>query len=354
MNEFFRSDLADLPTYVAGKNPADPDVIKVASNELPFPTLSGVAAAIAGHMGEASRYPDIANSRLRSAIAAYHQVGVNNVAVGNGSTALIEDFLSGVCAPDSQVIIPWRSFEAYPIAVQVAGGQAVKVALNRAGEPDLPAMLDAVTDATRAILLCTPNNPSSAALRHADLRRFLQQVPAHIPVLIDEAYQDFVVMDDPVRGLELVSEFPNVVTLRTFSKAYGLAALRIGYAIGAAEIIEGLTAVATPFGVNTVAQVAGVAALQQRGEVDRRVQIITRERENLVRALRSLGWDGPQPQGNFLWFATGSQTQLFAELCLEEKIVVRAFGEEGVRVSVAEPEASLRLLRAYKRLRAET
>lgn len=348
---YFRPDIANLPAYIAGKNPDDPEVIKVASNEMPFPTLPAVAAAVSSRLGDLGRYPDMGTAKLREAIAAFHETSVSNVAVGNGSTALIEKFLTAVCSVGSEVVMPWRSFEAYPIAIRVAGGVPVAVPLRADGRPDFAAMLDAITDNTRALLVCTPNNPSGAAVSHGELHRFLRAVPGEIPVLLDEAYVDFVAMDDPVRGTDLAAEFPNVLSLRTFSKAYGLAGIRVGYAIGSADLVTGLDRVATPFGVNALAQTAAVAALQSRPEVNRRVDVIVAERDNLVRALRSLGWGGPEPQGNFIWFGLGDESARFARYCAEEKITVRTFPDEGVRVTVGEPRASLRLLRAYKRFR---
>lgn len=348
---FFRPEIDQLPAYVAGRNPAAPDVIKVASNEMPFPTLPGVAAALGLRLGDLGRYPDMGAAALKQAIAAFHEISLDNVAVGNGSVALIEKFLQAVCSPGAEVVLPWRSFEAYPIAIQAAGGTAVRVAL-RGGAIDLPAMLDAITPRTRAIMVCTPNNPTSAALTHDQLHRFLRSVPADIPVLIDEAYVDFVEMDDPVRGVELAREFPNAVSLRTFSKAYGLAGLRVGYALGMADVVAGLDKVATPFGVNALAQAAAVAALQEHGEVVRRVGMIKAERAKLVAALRALDWDGAAPQGNFLWFDLGEDSERFAALCERAGIVVRAFPDDGVRVTVASPEASLRLVRAYRTFRA--
>ncbi|WP_436800271.1 aminotransferase class I/II-fold pyridoxal phosphate-dependent enzyme [Trueperella pyogenes] len=247
MADYFRPDIANLPAYVAGRNPEDPEVIKVASNEMPFPTLPGVTAALGLHLSELNRYPDMGAVALKEAIAAFHNTSVANVAVGNGSVALIEQFLQAVCVPGAEVVIPWRSFEAYPIAIQVAGGKAVKVGLRNNGKIDLPAMLDAITARTRAILICTPNNPTSCALTHEELRRFLRSVPSQIPVLVDEAYVDFVEMNDAVRGVELAAEFANVISLRTFSKAYALAGLRVGYALGMENLVEGLDKVATPF-----------------------------------------------------------------------------------------------------------
>lgn len=349
---YFRSEISSLPAYVPGARSADLAVIKVASNEMPFPPLPGVQAVIASHIADISRYPDMAATQLLPQIAAYHKLGKDNIALGNGSTDLVENFLAAVCTPGSEVIYPWRSFEAYPIAVQIAGATSVKIPLRADGNNDLAAMLQAITERTRAIIVCTPNNPTGSALTHTELRDFLIQVPRTIPVLLDEAYVDFVRMDDAVRSVELLAEFPNVLSLRTFSKAYGLAGLRIGYALGQPEIVAGLRAIATPFGVNVLAQAAARSALLERKEVDRRVNIIVDEREKLSVALRAVGWKGPISQSNFMWFDTRDATAEFVELCATEGITVRGFAGEGTRVTIAEAEASLRLLRAVNRFRA--
>ena len=355
--QFFGERIMSLPAYVAGKASPDPSVIKVASNEMPFEPLPGVREALIAQLEQLSRYPDLAASELREAIAQYHGVTPECVAVGNGSVALIERILAdvaerGPAGEPAEVVMPWRSFEAYPIAIQLAGARAVPVPLRADGACDLEAMLAAVTPRTRALLVCTPNNPSSAALTHTELRDFLRQLPARVPVLLDEAYVDFVQMDDPVRGLELLAEFPNVISLRTFSKAYGLAALRCGYAIAEPSVVRAINSSNTPFGVNMLAQAAAVAALGQRAEVDRRVAQIVVQRDELVRELRDLGWAGPEPQGNFVWFELGERASEFAQVCACHGIVVRTFASEGVRVTVAEPEAQQRLVAAYKEFAA--
>lgn len=347
----FRPEIAALPPYIPGKS--SPDLIKVSSNEMPFPALPGVQAAVNAHVAGIGRYPDMSVSALREMIAALHKVDVDAIAVGNGSTDVLEVFLSAVCTPGSEVVYPWRSFEAYPIAVQIAGATSVQVPLAHDGNANLRAMLKAITERTRAVIVCTPNNPTSAALTHSALEAFLREVPPHIPVLLDEAYIDFVEMADPVRGIDLVRAFPNVVSLRTLSKAYGLAGLRVGYAVGQVEVATTLRSVLTPFGVNSLAQVAARAALSERGEVRRRVGIVTDERAKLVSALRSVGWSGPDPQANFVWIPTGDKTQRFVEVCRAEGIAVRGFGSEGTRVTVAESEASLRLVRAVAKFRSE-
>ncbi|MFY9262720.1 MAG: histidinol-phosphate transaminase [Actinomycetaceae bacterium] len=350
-DSFFRPEIDTLPAYVPGKKATDPSVIKAASNEMPFPTLPGVQAALATQLAQINRYPDMSGADMIAQIAAYHEISVDEVAISNGSTDLVELFLSAVCTPDSEVVYPWRSFEAYPIAVQVAGARSVQVPLRADGNNDLRNMLKAITPATRAIMICTPNNPTGSALTHTELRAFLHEVPQRIPVLLDEAYVDFVDMDDAVDGIALAREFANVISLRTFSKAYGLAGIRAGYAVGNPTIIKGLRAIATPFGVNMLAQTAARSALQERPEVDRRVGIIKDERTKLTTALRALGWTGPDSQSNFIWVPTGDVTNELAALCEAEGLTVRAFSGEGTRMTVAEPEANLRFVRAFGKFR---
>ncbi|MCI7551794.1 MAG: histidinol-phosphate transaminase [Actinomycetaceae bacterium] len=352
--QFFRPEINSLPTYGAGKNSSDPQIIKVASNEMPFPTLAQVQAALAGALGGLNVYPDASAACPIEEIAHFHSVSPQRIAVSNGSVAAIEKILSAVCTQGSEVIMPWRSFEAYPITIQLAGAVAKPVALRADGNNDLRAMLGAITPRTRAVLICTPNNPTSAALTHSEVRDFIARVPGNIPVLLDEAYVDFVEMDDPVRGIELTEQFPNLIDLRTFSKAYSLAGIRCGYMIASEDVIATIRKAATPFEVNALAQVAARSALQSRSEVERRVSIIKRERTNLQNALHALGWEIPTPQGNFVWFNFGVHSSLFAQICLEHGIIVRPFEAEGVRVTIGEPEAQLRLLRALAEFRSRT
>lgn len=346
--QFFRPYILSLPAYVAGKPSPNPEVIKVASNEIPFPTLPSVQQALAEHLADLQIYPDMGASALIHALADYHGVAPEQVGVGNGSASLIEKLVASMAGEGAEVVMPWRSFEAYPIAIRMAGAQPVAVPLRSDGNCDLEAMLAAITEKTRAVMVCTPNNPSGSALTHSELRDFLARVPATIPVVLDEAYLDFVVMNDAVRGVELVQEFANVISLRTFSKAYGLAGLRCGYALAEPSVIAALTAANTPFGVNKLAQVAALAALQARPEVNARVQHVVDEREKLQVALRELGWSGPSSQANFVWFELGEKANAFNDMCLKHGLVVRTFAGEGVRVTVAEPEAQRRLIAAYE------
>ncbi|MDO4888984.1 MAG: histidinol-phosphate transaminase [Actinomycetaceae bacterium] len=341
--EWFRPEILAIPAYVPGKPGDREDVIKLASNEMAYPTLPAVQAVIDAGTGRLNRYPDMFATGLVADIARYHEWPDGGVVVGNGSVALIEKALQALVVPGGEVVLAWRSFEAYPIAIAAAGGRAVRVPL-RDGAHDLVGMLRAITPHTRAVLVCSPNNPTGVALTHTELAAFLDQVPESVPVLLDEAYIDFVTMGDAVRSVELLADHPNLVVLRTFSKAYSLAGLRCGYALASTEMAAGLRAVSTPFGVNSLAQEAARAALRSRDEVRRRCGSVVAERDKLVAALAAHGVRVPPTQANFVWlesFGAG-----FESACAEAGVTVRRFGEEGVRATVAEPEGSLRLLRA--------
>ncbi|MDO5723902.1 MAG: histidinol-phosphate transaminase [Flaviflexus sp.] len=346
----FRPELHTLPAYVPGASSRDDDIIKLSSNELPFPALPAVTAAIAEGVGSLNRYPDMTASALAEQVAELHGVAPTQVVVGNGSVALIEKILDACCGPDSTVVMPWRSFEAYPIAITVAGATPIPVPLTPAGGLDLEAIIAAIEPSTRAVLVCTPNNPTGTALTHAEVEAFMERMPRDVLVLLDEAYVHFLTMADPVRGLDLLARYPQLVTLRTFSKAYGLAGLRIGYAVAEEQLAATLRSVMTPFGVNDLAQRAAAAALTERDKVMDRVGEVVRERERVLAALAETGWQVPETQANFVWFET-EDTEGFLEAAARHKIRVRAFAGEGVRVSIAEPEGNDRLLALAAELR---
>ena len=343
--QWFRPEVLNLPAYVPGGVVDDPEVIKLASNELPFPTLTSVQAAVQAELGTLNRYPDMFASGLVADLATFHNWD-GGIVVGNGSTALIEKILQAVCRPGSEVVYPWRSFEAYPIAVQAAGGTSVRVPLTDTGAHDMPALLAAITDKTAAIMLCSPNNPTGVALTHSDVADFLNRVPVTIPVILDEAYIDFVDMDDAVDSRALLDEHPNLVVLRTFSKAYGLSGLRCGYALCSPEFAQPLTSIMTPFGVNTLAQTAARTALAAAPQVRHNVEWIIAQRARLMSALAELGVHLPVSQSNFVWFAYGEKSADFARACEAEKLRVRLFAGEGVRVTIGEATGNDRLVAA--------
>lgn len=313
---------------------------KLSSNENAAPTPPAVLAALAGAASIVNRYPDMAMTALTEAIATFHGVRTEQIAVGNGSVAVIEDLLQAYCAEGDEVIFPWRSFEAYPICVQVTGATGVPVPLRPDGRHDLPALAAAVTTRTKVIILCSPNNPTGPTLSEAELREFLGAVPNSVLVALDEAYIEYVRADDAVDGKALLGEYPNLVTLRTFSKAYGLAGLRVGYAIGDPGVLAPVRAAGTPFGVNTLAQQAAIAALSVSDSALETVAETVAERERVLGAVRAAGWDVPDAQGNFFWLELGASTPSFVEAANRRGILVRGFGSEGVRISIGEPEAN--------------
>lgn len=327
-----------LPRYVPGARPQEGRrVVKLSSNEMPHPALPGVAEAAAAATDDAGRYPDMASVDLVGALAERHGVAPDSVVVGGGSTAVLETILRATCAPGDEVVAAWRSFEAYPIAVQVTGARLVTVPVDDFGRHRPDAMIEAITDRTRVMLVCSPNNPTGPALTRTELVAALDRIPRRVLVLLDEAYIDFVTADDPTDGPSLIDEHPNLVVLRTFSKAYSLAGMRVGYALGHPELMSGIRAASTPFGVSAPAQAAAVAALDQQEEVRRRVAEVVVERERLVAGLRALGIDVPDAQGNFVWLPLGGRTTDFAAAAGDAGLLVRPFPGEGVRITAAEP-----------------
>lgn len=346
-----RRVLGKLPRYAAGKPPVVIQGLqsyKLSSNENPLTPLPAVLEAISSQT-HINRYPDTMTTALRSELSAFLDVPAEDIVAGAGSLGALNQVLSTFAgqndydAPD-EVIYAWRSFEAYPICVGLTGASGVQVPLNRDGTHDLEAMAAAVTEHTRVIVLCTPNNPTGPILTSAEVNGFLEKVPSHIVVVIDEAYQEFVRNPDAVNGIAVYRNHPNVIVLRTFSKAHGLAGLRVGYSVSHPELTQYLRVSAVPFSVSQVAEHAAVTSLRHFDEVVERVQSIVDERSRVVAGLRELGWTIPEAEGNFVWLALGENSVEFAVLAEQQALSVRAFGVEGVRVSIGEPEANTRFL----------
>jgi histidinol-phosphate aminotransferase len=242
------------------------------------------------------------------------------------------------------VVFAWRSFEAYPIIVQISGATGVRVPLRSDESHDLEAMEAAITDRTRLVLVCNPNNPTGTATRRSGLETFLDRVPDDVLVVIDEAYREFVRDPEVPDGLDLYRERPNVAVLRTFSKAYGLAALRVGFAVAHEPVAAALRKTAVPFGVSSLAQVAAVASLDAEDELEARVETLVSERDRVMAKLAAQGWPVLDAQANFVWLRLGERSEAFAEACAASGVIVRPFSGEGVRVTIGEPEASDRFL----------
>jgi histidinol-phosphate aminotransferase len=296
-----------------------------------------------------NRYPDPVSSRLRAALGGFLGVPEEDIVTGGGSLGALNQLLAAFAGhredgTQDEVVYAWRSFEAYPISVGLAGAKSIQVPVQADGRHDLDAMASAVTDNTRIVLLCTPNNPTGPALRTDEVERFIAGVPPHVVVVIDEAYQEFVRDPEAVDGLEMYRKHANVVVLRTFSKAHGLAGLRVGYSISQPGITQYLRVAAVPFAVSSLAEAAAIASLAHFDQVVGRVQTLVDERDRVTAGLQALGWDVPDAQGNFVWLALGDATQDFAAQAQAKGLSVRAFGAEGVRVSIGEPEANTRFL----------
>ncbi|MDX2376144.1 histidinol-phosphate transaminase [Microbacterium sp. LRZ72] len=340
-----RPEIAALPAYKQGRH-ADAAAYKLSSNENPFAPLPGVLAAIAA-ADDINRYPDAAATRLRQALAGRWDVEVDAVHVAAGSVSILSQLLSAVAGPGDEIVYAWRSFEAYPLLVTVTGAASVTVPVSAEGRHDLDAMAAAVGERTRAVLVCSPNNPTGPAVHRDELEAFLARVPADVLVVLDEAYAEFVT--DP-RAVDGLSGLPyrdraNVVVLRTFSKAYGLAGLRIGYAIGDPRVLDAARSTAIPLSVTGHAEVAALASLECEDQLLERVHALARRRDELAQALRDAGWRVPDAQGNFVWLAAGEQTMDVAAAFDAGGIVVRPFAGDGIRISVGEEESVEKVVR---------
>ena len=344
MSRLTRADLEALPAYVPGRSVADlarelgiPEAIKLASNEVPFGPLPGVAEAVAAAMTRSHRYPDMGVLELRDRLAERLGVHPERIVTGCGSVALAEHLAKATCLPGDEIVYSWRSFEAYPIISAGVGATSIRVPNTPEHGHDLAAMAAAITDRTRLVLVCNPNNPTGTSVRRADLDRFLDAVPSDVLVVLDEAYREFVTDDQVPDGLATYGDRPNVVVLRTLSKAWGLAGLRIGYLVAQPEVAAAIRKVLTPFSTSLVAQAAALAALAAEDEVIRRCALIVSERERVTEALRKLYPDVPASQANFVWLPLGDQAMPFGAACEQRGVIVRPFAGDGVRVTIGTP-----------------
>jgi histidinol-phosphate aminotransferase len=343
-----RPDLVGLPVYVPGKTV--PGSIKLASNETVFGPLPSVRMAIERATDSVNRYPDSACVQLKAALAKHlssassADVAPEQVAIGCGSVSLCQQLVQITASAGDEVVMGWRSFELYPPQVQVAGATAVKVPLTD-HTYDLYAMLAAVTDRTRLIFVCNPNNPTSTVVDPDALARFVEAVPSHIVIAIDEAYVEYIRDGMVPDSLELARARSNVVVLRTFSKAYGLAGLRVGYAVGHPDLITALDKVFVPFSVTGISQAAAIASLNAADELLARTDAVVAERSRVAAALRDAGFSVPPTQANFVWLPLGPRTADFVAQAADARVVVRPYGTDGVRVTVGAPEENDALLR---------
>lgn len=351
-----RPELEGIAAYVPGRAGADvlvaaDRVARLASNERPYPPAAPVIDAIRAAAADVHRYPDDDVTELTAALAAARGVDASMIAVGNGSSELLARFALATCGPGRAAVFAWPSFVMYPILAGLTGAAASRVPLVR-GRHDLAAMADAVDAAAAIVFVCTPNNPTGCAVGAAELAEFLERVPSDVLVVLDEAYAEYVdagaggVHAD---GVPLVEAHPNVVVLRTFSKAYGLAGLRCGYAIGAPDVLAALNAVRMPFVVNSVAQSAARAALANAEECLAPVAEAQAERRRLAAALAGMGVHVPESHGNFVWLdadAGNIDLAALAAACEQAAVMVRPLGPgpDGIRVTIGTPAENDRFL----------
>ncbi|MFI6470503.1 histidinol-phosphate transaminase [Streptomyces sp. NPDC050516] len=337
-----RAELDGIPTYKPGKPAAadGPVAYKLSSNENPYPPLPGVMESAVAAAGNFNRYPDMACTGLMNELAERFGVPVTHLATGTGSVGVAQSLIQSTSGPGDEVMYAWRSFEAYPIITQISGATSVRVPLTSGDVHDLDAMAEAITDRTRLIFVCNPNNPTGTVVRRAELERFLDRVPSDVLVVLDEAYREFIRDAEVPDGIEIYRDRPNVAVLRTFSKAYGLAGLRVGFAVAHEPVAAALRKTAVPFGVSQLAQDAAVASLRAEDELMGRVGSLVCERERVYEGLLQQGWTVPETQANFVWLRLGERTVDFAAACEAAGVVVRPFAGEGVRVTIGESEAN--------------
>ena len=340
-----RPEIAALPAYKQGKQ-AGADAYKLSSNENPFDPLPGVLDAV--HRATAlNRYPDASAGRLRRRLAERFGLDADSVHVAAGSVSILSQLVLATSGPGDEVIFAWRSFEAYPWLAVVAGATPIQVPLTADARHDLPAMAAAVTPRTRAIIVCSPNNPTGPIVTQAEFDAFADAVPSDVLLILDEAYAEFVTDPDAVDGMRVLAadNRANVVVLRTFSKAFGLAGLRIGYGIGHPRILDAARSTSIPLSVTAHAEEAALASLDAEEALLERVRTIAERRDRLAAALRASGWRVPDAQGNFVWLPAGRESLDMAGAFDAAGLIVRSFAGDGLRISVGEEDSVEKVLR---------
>jgi histidinol-phosphate aminotransferase len=330
----FNRRILDIPVYPAAATYAfEGELVKLASNETPWPPHPQVLEAVEAQLRSLNRYPDPDKSLLRRRIAERTGVPSGRVTVGNGSCEILLAAADAMLEPGAEVVYAWPSFSIYPHLAAMSGARAVTVPLNEAGEHDLEGMAREVTAATRIVIVCNPNNPSATALPLEAIDAFIAELPRHVAVLLDEAYIEFSMLQDPDESIDLLDRHPNLVLLRTFSKVYGLCGLRVGYALGSEDFRLAVDRVRQPFSVNALAQAAAVEALRHVDEVERRVEQTAIERLHVESELEERGLGTTDSQANFSWVSLGDRDEDEVVQGLAERGVIvragKALGEEG-------------------------
>ncbi len=364
MTVTFAEKLARMPGYQAGvpagQTPeavAAGGIAQLASNESPFPPHPKVVEAIERVAGAMNRYPDPGATLLRRRIAERYETEPGRIAVGNGSCEILLAAAEALCEPGAEIVYAWPAFSMYPHLAALTGAREVRVPLGEGEAHDLDAMAAEVTAATQLVLVCNPNNPTGTHLPVAEIAAFCERLPAHVTIALDEAYVEFQTNDDPDATVDLLAEFPNLVVLRTFSKVYGLAGLRVGFAIGSAGFRAAVDAVRQPFSVNALAQAAAAEAILHSDDVTRRVESTVVERIRVEEALGEMGLATAETQANFSWIDLGEADEETVVAGLAERLIAvrpgAALGDPGhIRVTYGAPAENDRFLAALAELRS--
>ena len=303
----FAEKLARMPGYQAGvptgqapESIAAAGIAQLASNESPSAPHPKVVEAIRGAAEAMNRYPDPDATLLRRRIAERYETEPGRIAVGNGSCEILLAAAEALCEPGAEIVYAWPSFSMYPYLPALSGAREIRVPLAEGEVHDLDAMAAEVTAATQLLIVCNPNNPTATHLPAAEIAAFCERIPGHVTVILDEAYVEFQTDDDPDATIDLLDDFPNLVVLRTFSKCYGLAGLRVGLAIGSSNFRAAVDAVRQPFSVNALAQAAGAEAILHSDDVLRRVESTAVERLRVEEGLQELGLATTDTAGELL------------------------------------------------------
>ena len=353
--EFLRSDLGEIAVYKPGRPIEEvarelgfesDSLVKVASNENPYQPMDEVSEVMAQAVSGINRYPDNHAYDLRTALARSLGVGFNNLWCGAGSSELIRLTALAVGGPGREVVFPWPSFAMYPLCARYAMMTPVTVPLTAQHGLDSDRILAAIGPNTVLAYLCNPNNPSGSYLAADEVSRLIEEIPDRVLVVLDEAYYEYVTAPDYRGTVAEALKRPNVITLRTFSKIYGMAALRVGYAVGQPETLQQLGRVQSPFTVTSVGQVGAVEALRHQDQIAVRVSENARERDRIERGLADLGISYVPSQTNFIYFTIGLGAEENAAQFLSHGVILRAFPGEWARVSVGTPEENDRFLAA--------
>ncbi len=356
----FADRISRIPVYpVADGYALEGPVALLASNESPYPPIPEVVEAAAAALAGVNRYPDPSNAALRRKLSDRHDVPVNRIAIGNGSCDILLAAGDALLEPGAELVYAWPSFSVYPHLAAASGARALQVPLDEHHRHDLGAMAKEITAATRLVIVCNPNNPTSTALPLDEIADFVSSVPRHVAVILDEAYIEFSLLQDPADSVDLLDKHPNLVVLRTFSKIYGLCGLRVGYGLCGSEAFRtAVDQVRQPFFCNAAAQAAAIEALEHGDEVTRRVERNLAERTSLIAELEAIGIQPAESHANFIWFdlPEAVEERDIVQGLSQRSILVRAgaaLGREGaLRVTVGTQAENERFVEALGALLA--